>query len=135
MDKKKEYTIDDIKSLSFRDGVRERIQMYLGSDDIEGTYQAFKEILNNSTDEALAGYGNKIEIFVNETENFIRVRDYGRGVPFGVRENGENVLVSIYTKPHTGGKFDNNVYKNASGLNGIGGSCVCLSSKEFQVFS
>lgn len=129
------YGIDDIKSLSFRDGVRERIQMYLGSDDIEGTYQAFKEIINNSTDEALAGYGNKIEIFVNEAENCIRIRDYGRGVPFGIREDGENVLVSIYSKSHTGGKFEAGAYKNASGLNGVGAKCVCLSSKEFQVFS
>ena len=109
--------------------------MYLGSDDIEGTYQALKEIINNSTDEALAGYGKKIEITLNEQDNSISVRDYGRGVPFGIREDGENVLVSIFTKSHTGGKFSHDVYKNASGLNGIGGSCVCLSSKEFEVQS
>ena len=129
------YDINSIESLSFREGVRKRIQMYLGSDDIEGTYQALKEIINNSTDEALAGYGKKIEIFVDEGSNFVMVRDYGRGVPFGIREDGENVLVSIYTKSHTGGKFSNDSYKNASGLNGIGGSCVCLSSKEFEVRS
>lgn len=129
------YGIDDIKSLSFKDGVRTRISMYLGTDDIDGTYQAFKEIINNSTDEALAGYGNKIEIKVNEKENSIAIRDYGRGVPFGVREDGENVLVSIYSKSHTGGKFDDKVYKNSSGLNGIGAKCVCLSSKEFKVES
>ena len=109
--------------------------MYLGSDDIEGTYQALKEIINNSTDEALAGYGKKIEITLYPTTNGIRVRDYGRGVPFGIRENGENVLVSIFTKSHTGGKFDHDAYKNASGLNGIGGSCVCLSSYYFEVTS
>lgn len=129
------YTANDIKSLSFREGVRARVQMYLGSDDIEGTYQSFKEILNNSTDEAIAGYGDKIEIEVSEKENLISVRDYGRGVPFLVREDGSNVLVDIYTKSHTGGKFDNNVYKNSSGLNGIGGSCVCLSSEYFIVQS
>lgn len=129
------YDINSIESLSFREGVRKRIQMYLGSDDIEGTYQAFKEILNNSTDEALAGYGKKIEITVNEDENSIIVRDYGRGVPFGIREDGENVLVSIYTKSHTGGKFNKDAYKNSSGLNGVGGSCVCLSSKDFVVKS
>ena len=128
------YTINDIESLSFRDGVRKRIQMYLGSDDIEGVYQAFKEIINNSTDEALAGYGNRIEIELNEN-NGLRIRDYGRGVPFGIRENGENVLVSIFTKSHTGGKFNEGAYKNASGLNGIGGSCVCLSSEYFDVWS
>lgn len=129
------YDINSIQSLDFREGVRTRIQMYLGSDDNEGTYQALKEIINNSTDEALAGYGNRIEITLNEEENLICVRDYGRGVPFGIREDGENVLVSIFTKSHTGGKFSHDVYKNASGLNGIGGSCVCLSSKEFEVQS
>jgi len=129
------YDINSIESLDFREGVRTRINMYLGSDDIEGTYQAFKEIINNSTDEALAGYGNKIEITVDEKENSISVRDYGRGVPFGMREDGENVLVSIFTKSHTGGKFSHDVYKNASGLNGIGGSCVCLSSEKFEVQS
>ena len=131
----KAYDINSIQSLDFREGVRTRIQMYLGSDDIEGTYQALKEIINNSTDEALAGYGNKIEIILHSDKNGIRVRDYGRGVPFGIREDGENVLVSIYTKSHTGGKFDHDAYKNASGLNGIGGSCVCLSSSYFEITS
>lgn len=130
-----EYGINEIQSLSFKEGVRTRIQMYLGSDDLEGTYQAFKEIINNSTDEAIAGFGKKIEITVNEKENAIRVRDYGRGVPFGMREDGENVLVSIYSKSHTGGKFEEGAYKNASGLNGIGAKCVCLSSLWFDVFS
>lgn len=129
------YGIDDIKSLDFRQGVRQRIQMYLGSDDIEGTYQGFKEIINNSTDEALAGYGKLIEIGVDEKKNFISVRDYGRGVPFGIKTDGENVLVSIFSKSHTGGKFDNKAYKNASGLNGIGAKCVCLSSEKFKVES
>lgn len=129
------YGIDDIKSLDFREGVRKRIQMYLGSDDLEGTYQALKEIINNSTDEALAGYGDRIRISVSERMNRVTVKDFGRGVPFGIRENGENVLVSIYTKSHTGGKFDDSVYKNVSGLNGIGGSCVCLSSEFFIVES
>lgn len=129
------YDINSIESLSFREGVRTRINMYLGSDDIEGTYQALKEIINNSTDEALAGFGDEIKIEVNEEENSVAVWDHGRGVPFGIRENGENVLVSIYSKSHTGGKFNNDVYKNASGLNGIGAKCVCLSSEKFEVQS
>jgi len=129
------YNIDSIQSLDFRTGVRTRINMYLGSDDIEGTYQALKEIINNSTDEALAGFGKKIEITVSEKENAVAVRDYGRGVPFGIRENGENVLVSVYTQSHTGGKFNHNVYKNSSGLNGLGASCTCLSSEKFEVQS
>ena len=128
------YDINSIQSLDWRTGVRTRIQMYLGTDDIEGTYQALKEIINNSTDEAIAGYGKEIEISVSERMNEVTVRDYGRGVPFGMKGD-ENVLVSIYTKSHTGGKFDSTAYKNASGLNGVGGSCVCLSSKYFIVTS
>lgn len=128
------YTADDIKTLSFKEGVRTRVQMYLGSADNEGAYQALKEIINNATDEALAGYGNEIIIIVDEKENSIVVRDYGRGVPFRNDEHG-NVLVDIYTKAHTGGKFDDKVYKNSSGLNGIGASCTCLSSRWFTVTS
>ena len=130
-----DYGINDIKSLSFREGVRTRIQMYLGSDDNEGTYQAFKEIINNSTDEAIAGFGKEIKINISEKENYISVIDHGRGVPFGIREDGENVLVSIYSKSHTGGKFEEGAYKNSSGLNGIGAKCVCLSSLKFEVES
>ena len=129
------YDINDIKSLSFREGVRTRIQMYLGSDDNEGTYQALKEIINNSTDEAIAGYGKQIDIFISEKNNQVTVRDYGRGVPFGAREDGENVLVSIYSRSHTGGKFEEGAYKNSSGLNGIGAKCVCLSALKFEVES
>ena len=132
------YDINSIQSLDFREGLRTRIQMYLGSDDTDGIYQSFKEIINNATDEALVGYGDKIEITVNEKKNKISVRDYGRGVPFGekiVNEQKENVLISIYTKAHTGGKFDKGAYKNSAGLNGIGGSAACLSSSEFTVQS
>ena len=70
-----EYGINSISSLSFREGVRCRIQMYLGSDDIEGVYQALKEIINNSTDEALAGYGKKIEIVTEDEIEVNRMDD------------------------------------------------------------
>lgn len=129
-----EYTAENIKHLDTRNAMRQRIQMYLGSDDTDGIYQAFKEIINNSTDEALAGYGNKIHIQVDEEHNSIQVRDYGRGVPFGIID-GRNILVAIYTETHTGGKFDKGAYKNSSGLNGIGGTAVCMSSKTFFVKS
>ena len=82
-----DYTIDDIQSLSFKEGIRTKISMYLGSNNIEGTYQSLKEIINNSTDEAIAGYGNKIILTVNEKTNVVSVRDYGRGVPFGDRKS------------------------------------------------
>ena len=129
------YDANSIKELSFLQGVRQRIQMYLGSDDIEGTYQAFKEILNNSTDEAIVGYGDKLDIIGDEKENSISVRDYGRGCPFLVKEDGTNLLIDIYTKAHVGGKFSEDSYKNVAGLNGVGGSCVCLSSEKFLVKS
>ena len=129
-----EYTAENIKHLDTRNAMRQRIQMYLGSDDTDGIYQAFKEIINNSTDEALAGYGNKIHIQVDEEHNSVQVRDYGRGVPFGIID-GRNILVAIYTESHTGGKFDKGAYKNSSGLNGIGGTAVCMSSKTFFVKS
>lgn len=129
-----EYTAENIKHLDTRNAMRQRIQMYLGSDDTDGIYQAFKEIINNSTDEALAGYGDKIHIQVDEEHNSIQVRDYGRGVPFGII-NGRNILVAIYTESHTGGKFDKGAYKNSSGLNGIGGTAVCMSSETFFVKS
>lgn len=128
------YGIENIEHLETREAMRSRIQMYLGSDDTEGIYQALKEIINNSTDEALAGYGNEIKILLDEDTNTISVRDYGRGVPFGTKD-GKNVLVAIYTETHTGGKFDKNAYKNSSGLNGIGGTAVCMSSSHFFVRS
>ncbi len=130
----KNYGINDIDHLDTREAMRTRIQMYLGSDDTDGTYQSLKEIINNSTDEALAGYGNKIEIYLDEKSNTIIVRDYGRGVPFGIKD-GRNILVAIYTESHTGGKFGKNAYKNSSGLNGIGGTAVCMSSEHFRVTS
>ena len=128
------YDVNSINHLETREAMRTRIQMYLGSDDTEGIYQALKEIINNSTDEALAGYGDKIEITLDTKNNSITVRDYGRGVPFGMKD-GKNVLVAIYTESHTGGKFDKNAYKNSSGLNGIGGTAVCMSSSIFTVSS
>lgn len=128
------YTAENIQHLETREAMRSRIQMYLGSDDTEGIYQALKEIINNSTDEALAGYGNKIVINVNEKNNTVQVRDFGRGVPFGIID-GRNILVAIYTESHTGGKFDKGAYKNSSGLNGIGGTAVCMSSSVFTVES
>lgn len=128
------YGIDSIRHLETREAIRTRIQMYLGSDDTDGIYQALKEIINNSTDEAIAGYGNNIQIILNEETNTITVIDFGRGVPFGVKD-GRNILVAIYTESHTGGKFDKNAYKNSSGLNGIGGTAVCMSSSVFTVTS
>lgn len=129
------YDINSITSLSTLEGFRQRPQMYVGSNDIEGTYQALKEIINNATDESLMGYGDKIVITVDEQKNEISVLDEGRGVPFGIRENGENVLISIYTGLHVGGKFNHKAYANSAGCNGCGGSAVCAMSEYFTVES
>lgn len=128
------YGVSDIKHLDTRDAMRKKVPMYLGSDDINGTYQALKEIINNSTDESIAGFGDKICILLNEESNEVTVRDYGRGVPFGIVD-GKNILVAIYTEAHTGGKFDENAYKNVAGLNGIGGTAACMTSEKFMVRS
>lgn len=131
------YTINDIESLSFKDGVRQRIAMYLGSADMQGVYNAIQEIISNSVDEYFMGYGKKISISLSLTDKgpLIKIKDYARGVPFGIKEDGSNVLVDIYSRPHTGGKFNDKVYNSVAGLNGIGGKATCLSSLWFKVTS
>lgn len=129
------YTIDDIKTLDFVSAVRARIAMYLGSADMQGVYNAIQEIISNSIDEFYMGYGKKIEIRLDETQNEVTVVDYARGVPFGIKEDGSNTLVDIYSKPHTGGKFNDKVYNSVAGLNGIGAKATCLSSEIFSVVS
>ena len=129
------YTINDIETLSFKDGVRQRIAMYLGSADMQGVYNAIQEIISNSIDEYYMGYGNKIEIGVSHAPEgeLITITDHARGIPFGVKEDGTNVLVDIFSKPHTGGKFNDKVYNSVAGLNGIGAKATCLSSLRFAV--
>lgn len=130
--KNNNYGADSIKHLETREAIRTRVSMYLGSDDTDGTYQALKEIINNSTDEAIAGFGNEIQILLDEKTNEVTITDFGRGVPFSTA-NGRNVLVEVYTEAHTGGKFDKDTYKISAGLNGIGGTAVCMSSDYFVV--
>ena len=129
------YTINDIESLSFVDGVRQRIAMYLGSADMQGVYNAIQEIISNSIDEYYMGYGNKIEIGLARTPegDMITITDHGRGIPFGIKPDGSNVLVDIFSRAHTGGKFNDKVYNSVAGLNGIGAKATCLSSLKFAV--
>lgn len=129
------YTINDIETLSFKDGVRQRIAMYLGSADMQGVYNAIQEIISNSIDEYYMGYGNKIEIGLggDSLGPIITVTDHARGIPFGMKPDGSNVLVDIFSKPHTGGKFNDKVYNSVAGLNGIGAKATCLSSLRFAV--
>ena len=127
------YGINDIETLSFKDGVRKRIAMYLGSADMQGVYNSIQEIISNSIDEFYMGFGKEIDIFLNK--NTVKIVDFARGVPFGTKTDGTNVLVDIYSKPHTGGKFNDKVYNSVAGLNGIGAKATCLSSKKFTVQS
>lgn len=126
------YGINDIESLSFKDGVRKRIAMYLGSADMQGVYNAIQEIISNSIDEYYMGYGNEITIGLGP-DNMVVVTDKGRGIPFGIKEDGSNVLVDIFSRAHTGGKFNDKVYNSVAGLNGIGAKATCLSSLKFNV--
>ena len=129
------YGINDIETLSFKDGVRQRIAMYLGSADMQGVYNAIQEIISNSIDEFYMGYGDKIEIGLSSSPEgqIVTITDHGRGIPFGIKEDGTNVLVDIFSKPHTGGKFNDKVYNSVAGLNGIGAKATCLSSLKFTV--
>ena len=129
------YTINDIETLSFKDGVRQRIAMYLGSADMQGVYNAIQEIISNSIDEYYMGYGNEISIGLCHNEHgwMITITDHARGIPFGIKPDGSNVLVDIFSKPHTGGKFNDKVYNSVAGLNGIGAKATCLSSLRFAV--
>lgn len=127
------YTAKDIETLSFRDAVRERVAMYMGSADNQGVLQCVREIITNSIDEMTMGYGDTIVI--NLSGNKVTVIDNARGVPFGKREDGTEAMEAIYTMPHTGGKFNEKVYQNVAGMNGIGSKGVALSSSYFKAIS
>ena len=128
------YNANDIETLNFRDAIRTRIEMYMGSADNQGVLQCIREIVSNCIDEHIMGYGNKIiiELFEN---NLVKVTDFGRGCPFGKREDGTEALEAIFMTAHSGGKFSDKTYRSVIGMNGIGGKGVALSSKYFKVQS
>ena len=129
-----EYNAQSIETLSFRDAIRTRVAMYMGSADNMGVLQCLREIITNSIDEATMGFGKKItvELFKN---NRVRIMDEGRGCPFGKREDGTEALEAIYTMAHSGAKFNDKVFQNVAGMNGIGAKGVALSADEFKVLS
>ena len=129
-----EYNAQSIETLSFRDAIRTRVAMYMGSADNMGVLQCLREIITNSIDEATMGFGKKItvELFKN---NRVRITDEGRGCPFGKREDGTEALEAIYTMAHSGAKFNDKVFQNVAGMNGIGAKGVALSSDYFVVTS
>lgn len=130
----REYNADSIKHLSFRDAVRLRVGMYLGSSDNVGAFNGFLEIINNSTDEALAGYGRLIEVFLSPSALTYEVRDNGRGIPRGPSKDSEEILVTLMTTSHSGGKFDKEVYTGFSrGQNGVGSGATCMSADWMEI--
>ena len=129
-----EYNAQSIETLSFRDAIRSRVAMYMGSADNMGVLQCLREIITNSIDEATMGFGKKITVELFE-DNRVRIGDEGRGCPFGKRDDGTEALEAIYTMAHSGAKFNDKVFQNVAGQNGIGAKGVALSSDEFEVLS
>jgi DNA gyrase/topoisomerase IV subunit B len=108
--------------------------MYMGSADNMGVLQCLREVITNSIDEATMGFGKKITVELFK-HNRVRITDEGRGCPFGKREDGTEALEAIYTMAHSGAKFNDKVFQNVAGQNGIGAKGVALSSDDFIVTS
>lgn len=131
------YGVKDIKTLEGIEAIRLRPGMYIGSVGPEGVRHITLEIISNSVDEYLNGHCSKCNIVV-DSNGRILISDNGRGVPFGKAEDGSETLVNIYTKLHTGAKFDSNGktgYNTSGGMNGVGAKATNALSKQFTVIS
>lgn len=127
------YNADSIKIKDFATACRDTPAMYLGDDRQNGVFNAFLEILNNACDEAIMKRGNLI--VVDMEDDCLQIEDHGRGVPHGPNADCEEVLIELFTKSHSSGKFDNTNYKKVRGLHGVGSSAVCVCSKVFEVWT